>query len=650
MTATVETFEFKSEGRQVLDLMIHSVYSNREIFLRELISNASDALDKLRFEALTDPKLAPLADDLRILIEPDAAARTLTISDSGIGMSRDEVIRYIGTIAKSGTKEFLAALDQARKDSLPPELIGQFGVGFYSAFMVSDRVTLRTRRAGEEAATQWESSGDGTYTLQEIEKADVGTTIVLHLKEVGTEEDEAHDFTADWTLRSLIRKYSDYVVHPIRLKSTRMEVEEDEDGNPKPGAEPREVVEEQTVNSMKAIWRRGKGEATDEEHHEFYKHISHDWNEPLAWTQLKAEGTLEFSALLYLPSKAPMDMWMRDAGHGVQLYVKRIFIMGDCKELLPDYLRFARGVVDSEDLSLNISREILQQNRQIRLMRKRLTHKLLEMIRDLRKKEPEKFATFWGEFGRVVKEGLGQDQENRDALLEFVQFRTTKSGDAWVTLGEYMDRMKTGQEAIYFLAGESRAAVENSPHLEAFRERDIEVLILTDPIDEIWPEAVHRYKELNLASVGKGAVELGGDAEKKQKREEIEAQAKEHKDLLEALRGKLDDRIKEVRLSSRLTQSPACLVSDEHDISPHLEQLLRATGQDVPKIKRILELNPNHPILARLEEARGRGQADAELTDTAELLYGQAVLAEGGQLPDPARFSKLVADLMVRAV
>lgn len=649
MSSSVETLQFQSEARQVLDLMVHSVYSNREIFLRELISNASDALDKLRFEALTRPEFGELTRDLHIRIETDKDARTLTVHDNGIGMSRDEVVQYIGTIARSGSKEFLSLLKERDAKELPPELIGQFGVGFYSSFMAADRVTLVTRRAGEPAATRWISSGDGTYTLESVEKDGPGTSVTLHLKTA--EEEDATEFLDDWKIREVVKRYSDYVAYPIRMKVEREEVERDEKGVPKDGGKTHTVVDDQVLNSMKAIWLRPESEVPDQEYNEFYKHISHDWTDPLKRMTLKAEGKYEFRALLFLPAKAPFDLFFQEGfERGIHLYIRRVFIMSDCKELIPEYLRFVRGVVDSEDLPLNISREILQKNRQIETIRKGVTRKVLDTLKSMQKEEPETYETFWKEFGRVVKEGIYRDPDHKETLLELARFDSTHDPATRTTLDDYVERMKPGQDTIYYMTGESRGAVENSPHLEAFRDKGYEVLLLTDPVDELWVQTTFEYKDKKLQSVGKGEVDLGDEEEKKQQEEKRKDQESSFRSLLEALKSHLEDHVKEVRLSSRLTTSPVCLVGDPGDLSPHLEQLLKSAGQDVPQQKRILEINPTHPIVERMQAVFEKDAKDSRVPEYAELLYGQALLAEGSPLPDPAKFSRQVAELMVKAI
>jgi len=646
MNAQVETFEFQSEARQVLDLMIHSVYSNREIFLRELISNSSDALDKLRFESLTQDELSGLISDLHIRIESDASQNTLSVIDNGIGMSRDEVINFIGTIAQSGTQEFLKVLQESREKEVPPELIGQFGVGFYSSFMVSDRVTLVTRKAGEETAVKWESVGDGSYTLQETEQEGPGTTITLHLKKEDSEEGE--DFTSEWKIREIVKRYSDYVAYPIRMNVQRTEPQLDAEGKPIEG-QTETVMEDETLNSMKAIWTRSESEVEDEEYNEFYKHISHDWNPPLNRMTLKAEGTQEFRALLYIPSKAPSNLFFMDGDRGLRLYIRRVFIMNDCKDLIPEYFRFIRGVVDSEDLPLNISREILQNNRQVRIIRNGVIKKILSTLKEMRDKEKEQFQTFWNEFGKVVKEGISHDPKNKDAILNLCLFQSTHSTDP-ATLGEYIGRMKVGQDSIYYATGESRQAVENSPHLEAFKEKGYEVLLLSDPIDELWVQSVFEYQEKKFQAVGKGDVELGTEEEIKKEKEAIEEKEKDLLVLMDSLRKHLQDQVKEVRLSSRLTSSPACLVGEGFDMSPHLEKLMKESGQAIPPVKRILELNPSHPVITGLQTVCEKDKEDPVLADHAKLLYGQAILAEGSSLDDPAGFSKLVADLMNKSL
>lgn len=652
-TGKTEKFEFQTEARQLLDLMIHSVYSNKDIFLRELISNASDAIDKLRFEVLTNTDLATYSANPEIRLEVDNDARTLTIHDTGIGMNREEVTRFIGTIAKSGTKEFSALIKEAKatgKD-VPADLIGQFGVGFYSSFMVADKVSLITRRAGEDTAVTWESTGDGTYTLGEGQRDVPGTSVTLHLKPAD-EENGLHDYTAEWTLRDIVKRYSDFVAYPVKMRTERTEIERDDEGKPVEGAEPRTVVEDNTLNSMKAIWTRPEKDVTEDEYNEFYKHISHDWNEPLTRITVRAEGTSEFRALLFVPAKAPYNLFSREFDAGLQLYIRRVFIMSDAKDLVPEYLRFIRGVVDSEDLSLNVSREILQKDRHIGIIRKALVKKVLDTLKSLRKDDAEKWKVVSEEFGRVIKEGLFQDTANHDSLFEICEFASIQGDEkrSAVTLAEYVERMKDGQEAIYYLSGATREAVEASPHLEAFKAKGYEVLLLTDPVDEVWTQYVQDFQGKKLQNAAKGEANLGSEEERKEAEEKLKEQKENYGSLMEALQGKLDAEVKEVRLSTRLTNSPACLVGETFDMSPQLVELMRASGQEVPVQKRILELNPSHPLMEKLQGIFSANAEDPRLADYAELLYGQSVLAEGGKLKDPGAFSKKVADLMASAL
>ena len=604
-----ETIEFQAEARQLLQLMIHSIYSTKDVVLRELISNASDALDKLRLVAFADKDLDVATDDLHITLEADATERTLTVRDNGIGMSRDEVVSLIGTIAKSGTAEMLAQLREAREtDSVAAaELIGQFGVGFYASFMVADKVELVTRKAGSDTGVRWESRGEGTYTIEEAPDAPQGTAVTLHLKPEDT-DDALNDYANPATVRSIVKRYSDFITWPIKLG-------------------------DETVNSRKALWARK--DATDEEYAEFYRHVSHDWREPLTTIRLAAEGTFEYQALLFLPSHAPMDLFLREGKRGVQLYVRRVFIMDDCEALVPEYLRFVKGVVDAADLSLNISREILQQDRQIQLIRKRLVKKVLSTVKAMLADEPEKYATFWTEMGRAVKEGLLSDHDNRDAILEICSFPSTHDEERPTTLRDYIARMPEGQDAIYYGTGPSRSALEHSPHLEAFRAKGYEVLLLTDPVDEVWVDAVPEFEGKAVLSVAKGEVDLGGS---------VDDEAEQgFADLLTWMGGALAEDVKEVRLSHRLTDSAACLVGEPGDLTPTLEKMYRAMGQEPPKVKRILELNPKHGLVTGLRDAHGARPDDTGLGDTAHLLYGMALLAEGGELPEPAAFVALLS-------
>ncbi|HTY31644.1 molecular chaperone HtpG [Mycobacterium sp.] len=647
MNARVEQLEFQAEARQLLDLMVHSVYSNKDSFLRELISNASDALDKLRLEAFRNKDLDVDTSDLHIEIDVDKDARTLTVRDNGIGMTRDEVVDLIGTLAKSGTAELRQQLREAKNAQdagASEELIGQFGIGFYSSFMVADKVELLTRKAGESEATRWESSGEGTYTIESVEDAPQGTAVTLHLKPEDA-EDELHDYTAEWKIRNLVKRYSDFIAWPIRMEvEKRTPATED-------GGEETVTVETDTLNSMKALWARPKDEVSEEEYKEFYKHIAHAWDDPLEVIAMKAEGTFEYQALLFIPSHAPFDLFNRDAKTGVQLYVKRVFIMGDCDELMPEYLRFVKGVVDAQDLSLNVSREILQQDRQIKAIRRRLTKKVLSTIKDLQSERPDDYRTFWTQFGRVLKEGLLSDFDNQDALLRVASFASTHSDEEPTTLAEYVERMKDGQQQIFYATGETRQQLLKSPHLEAFKAKGYEVLLLTDPVDEVWVGTVTEFDGKPLQSVAKGEVDL--DSGKEHSDAEREEQQKEFADLLAWLTETLSEHVKEVRLSTRLTESPACLITDAFGITPALARLYRASGQDVPIGKRILELNPNHPLVTGLRDAHKTADDDAARTvaaETAELLYGTALLAEGGALEDPARFAELLADRLARTI
>ncbi|MGS2616194.1 molecular chaperone HtpG [Micromonospora sp. LZ34] len=637
MTNRAETLEFQAEARQLLQLMVHSIYSNKDVFLRELISNASDALDKLRLASMVDKDLTVDTGDLHIEIDVDKAARTLTVRDNGIGMSRDEVVQVIGTIAKSGTAELLRKLRESADAGASQELIGQFGVGFYAAFMVADKVELVTRKAGESGGTRWESSGEGTYTVEPVEGAPQGTSVTLHLKPVDA-EDNLHDYTAEWTIREIVKRYSDFIAWPIRMTVER------------PGTDGDSTSEVQTLNSMKALWARPRDEVDEAEYHEFYKHVSHDWADPLEIVHMKGEGTFEYEALLFIPSHAPLDLFSPQGRRGVQLYVKRVFIMDDCEAVTPNYLRFVKGVVDAHDLSLNISREILQQDRQIQIVRRRLVRKILATVRDLKANHAERYRTFWSEFGAAVKEGLIDDPENQETLLEILSVASTHDPAELTDLAGYVGRMKEGQSDIYYATGESRTTIENSPHMEAFRAKGYEVLLLTDPVDEVWVERVGQYDGRPLRSIAKGQVDLDTEEEKKEAEAERERQRQDYADLLTWMGGALADSVKEVRLSSRLTTSPACVVGDAHDITPTLEKMYRAMGHEVPPVKRILELNPGHPLVAGLRKAHEQGGTEESLKETAELLHGIALLAEGGELADPSRFTRILADRLARTL
>jgi len=626
-TATKETLGFQAEVKQLLHLMIHSLYSNKEIFLRELISNASDAADKLRFEALSDASLYGADADLRIRVSFDKAARTLTVSDNGVGMSRDEVVANIGTIAKSGTREFFQALtgDQA-KDA---HLIGQFGVGFYSSFIVADRVTLVTRRAGLAAgeAVRWESDGGGEYSLEGVEKPERGTEVTLHLREG---EDELLD---DMRLRALIRKYSDHIAIPIRMEKSVW----DEDKK-----EQKLTGEDETVNQASALWARPKAEISDEQYQEFYKHVAHDFETPLAWTHNRVEGRHEYTQLLYLPAHAPFDLWDRQHRHGVKLYVRRVFIMDDAEQLLPAYLRFVRGVVDTSDLPLNVSREILQQSKDIEAIRSGCTKRVLALLEDLAQNQKDKYAGFWKEFGLVLKEGVGEDHANREKIAALLRFASTHndSEEQSVSLADYVARMKPDQEKIYYVTAESFLAAKNSPHLEVFRKKGIEVLLLAERVDEWLVSNLTEFEGKPLASVARGDLDLGKLEDEAEKKEQ-EKQAGEYKELTEKIKGALTEQVKEVRVTLRLTSSPACLVSDQYDMGGNLARILKAAGQKVPESKPIMEINPGHPLVQRLK------YEETHFADWSQVLFDQALLAEGGQLEDPAGFVKRLNELML---
>ena len=624
-----ETLGFQAEVKQLLKLMIHSLYSNKEIFLRELISNASDACDKLRFEAIKDANLFGGDSDLKIRIDFDKTARTITISDNGIGMSRDEVIQNIGTIAKSGTREFFHQLsgDQA-KDA---NLIGQFGVGFYSAFIVADKVTLTTRRAGAEAdqALRWESAGEGDYTLEAASRAARGTDVTLHLR---TGEDE---FLNAWQLKSIVRKYSDHITLPIVMKKEEWDEEKKEQ---------KVTDEDEAINQASALWARSKNDITKEQYDEFYKHVSHDFEAPLAYSHARVEGKQEYTELLYIPGKAPFDLWDREQRHGIKLYVRRVFIMEDKGDLLPHYLRFVRGVVDSSDLPLNVSRELLQESKDVEAIRAGCVKKVLGLLDDLAENEKEKYTKFWDEFGRVVKEGAGEDHANKDRIAKLIRFSTTldDSEKQTASLADYVARMKEGQEKIYYVTADTFAAAKNSPHLEIFRKKGIEVLLLSDRVDEWVVGHLTEFDGKQLQSVAKGDLDLGALADETEKKAQ-EKTNEEFKDLLADIKSSLENKVKEVRVTHRLTDSPACLVADAHDLSGNLERMLKAAGQKVPDNKPILEINPEHPLIAKLKAEQGKER----FADWCHILFDQSLLAEGGQIEDPATFVKRLNGLML---
>ena len=625
MAANRETMGFQTEVKQLLQLMIHSLYSNREIFLRELISNASDACDKLRFEALHNATLFENDSDLQIRIGYDKDARTLTINDNGVGMSRDEVISNLGTIAKSGTQEFFSKLSgDQQKDA---NLIGQFGVGFYSAFIVADKVVVTTRRAGEKAdqGVRWESEGGGEFSIEMLDKPARGTEITLHLRA------DQDDLLNGHKLRSIIHKYSDHIVQPIVMKK-----EEWKEGKQEITAE------DETVNQASALWARSKNEVTEDEYKAFYKHVGHDYEDPLAWTHARVEGRQEYTQLLYIPAHAPFDLWDRNTRHGIKLYVRRVFIMDDAEQLMPSYLRFVRGIVDSSDLPLNVSREILQESKDIEAIRAGCTKKVLGLLEDLVANDQEKYAKFWGAFGLVLKEGVGEDFANKEKIASLLRFASTHvDTDAeTVSLADYIGRMKDGQDKIYYITAETFNAAKNSPHLEVFRKKGIEVLLLSERVDEWVVGSLTEFDGKSLVSVAKGGLDLGKLEDEAEKQEQ-EKQANDHKDLTEKIKTCLAERVKDVRVTHRLTDSPACLVADEHDIGGNMARMLKAAGQKTPATRPILEINPNHPVVKRLKEE------EKHFDDWASVLFDQALLAEGGQLDDPAGFVKRVNHLML---
>jgi molecular chaperone HtpG len=642
MSKTIKKFE--TEVQQLLDLVIHSLYSNKDIFLRELVSNSSDAIDKVRFDSHSNEALLEGNTDWKIKLIPDKEAGTLTIRDNGVGMTLSEVEENIGTIARSGTRAYLESL-KSKEVRENPELIGQFGVGFYSSFMVADKVTIVTRTAGDTAAgCRWESTGDGTYTIEECIKESRGTDVILHLK------DEMKEYLDEWKIRSIIKKYSDYVQYPIVMDISREELPRGIDGKPIEGAEKIKKSEEETLNSMKAIWTRPKSEITDEEYEEFYKHISHDYDKPLKTIHYAAEGTSEFRALLYLPSHRPFDLFFREHKKGVQLYVKRVFITDKCEHLVPDYLRFVKGVVDSSDLPLNVSREILQEDVQIKRIEKNLVGKILSTLTEMKEKESEQYLKFFKEFGPVLKEGLHFDYANKEKLQELVLFESSnREAGELVSLKEYVERMPEGQTEIYFITGTSRSLVEQSPHLEIFRKKGYEVLFLLDPVDEWVAQALTEYDGKKLKAVDRGDLELGTEEERKEQEARKEEQGKQYQGLLEFVKEKLADSVKEVRFSGRLTDSACCLVADEYGLNANMERILKAMNQDVPESKRILELNPDHPLIGVLSGLFEQDKENPRLADYCELLLDQALLTEGSPIKDPLRFTKLVTELMVGA-
>ena len=649
MANPTETRKFEAETKQLLDLMIHSLYTNKEIFLRELVSNASDALDKLRFRALTEPELLPEGQELEIRLETDADKRTLTIRDNGIGMSRQEVIDNIGSIARSGTQEMLKELAKKGGEQSSPEMIGRFGVGFYSAFMVSDTVDLETRKAGEETSTLWSSNADGTYTIGEGSRQGQGTSVTLHLKAVDADAG-IEDFTAEWDLERIVKRYSNFIAYPIRQRVSREKQDTDEKGIVKPDGKSTIVFEDKTLNSMKPIWTRPEPEVKDEEYNEFYKHIATDWRDPMLHLRVKAEGISEYESVLFVPSEPPPDLYVWNADYGLQLYARRVMIMDRCDAVLPRHLRFVRGVVDSSDLPLNISRQTLQENRHLARIQKFLARKVLDKLAELQREDEDKYLEFWTQFGRALKEGVGDESDQKDRLVPLLLFGSSNDPEKLTTLKDYVARMKDGQEEIFYITGESRALVENSPLIEAFRKKDIEVLFLTDPVDEFVVERITEFEDKKLKSAAKGEVNLGEDESDGETETERRGQEERYGSLFGLLGKHLEDHVKRVKLSNRLTMSPACLTVDEHDMSPQMERLLRMSGPTAPKQKRILEINGSHDVIKGLQERFDKDKTDPALQDYAQLLYGYAMLSEGTEIEDPGPFNKALEGIMVRAM
>jgi molecular chaperone HtpG len=638
-----KTYQFKTEVKQFMNLIINSLYSNKEIFLRELISNASDAIDRLRFKSQTEPEILGDDTEYKIKIFPDKNNRTLTISDNGIGMTLDEAVENIGTIAKSGTAAFMEALEKSKNQTaLAPELIGQFGVGFYSSFIVAVKVTLITRAAGSDQAVRWESSGDGAYTIEQTDKPSRGTDVILHLKPV---EKEEQDFTEEWTIRHIVKKHSDFVNYRVVMDVEReVPVKEDasaqildKDGKPIQGPKEKKI-EEETLNSMKAIWAKDKKDVTDQDYNDFYSHISHDWNTPLEHIHMKLEGVTEYSALLYIPAKAPFDLFFPQRRHGIQLYCRRVFIMDDCKELIPEYLRFIKGVVDAPDLNLNISREILQQDALVRNIKKNLVKKILDTLESM---DEEKYEKFFNEFGAVLKEGLHTDWGNKEKLTKLARFKTTRSADKWVSLETYVKNMPPDQNEIYYITGENIAAIINSPHLEVLKDKGYEVLLMTDPVDEFAIASLQDFEGKKFKSAEKGDLDI---------QKVDDAKKESYAPLFEKIKSCLKDKIKEVRPSSHLKDSMSCLSGEASDVSAYMEKLLKAAGQMIPDNKRILELNVNHPVMEKIQDIYKKNKDDASLDAYSNLLLDLAIIGEGGKVENPSHFSKTIGELMSKAI
>ena len=629
-----EKLEFKTEVKQVLDLVINSLYVNREIFLRELISNASDAIDKARYESLTNKDILEGDEDWKIKIIPDKEKGTLTVRDNGIGLDREDAVTELGTIARSGTKNFIEALQQNKDKKADMELIGQFGVGFYSAFMVADKVTVISRKGGEEKGIRWESTADGTFTVEEAEKEKRGTDVILYLR------DDEKSYLQEWEIRNIITKYSDYIEHPVVMDIER-EKEDEEDKEKKV-----KVVEEETLNSRKAIWLKRKSDITEDEYKDFYKHLTRDFSPPARTVHYRAEGTSEFVTLLYIPSRKPFDILYRDFKYGPTLYIKRVQIMENCEELLPIYLRFVKGIVDSSDLPLNISRETLQNNRQVEVIKKNVTKKILDELKDMKEKDYDKYVEFHNEFGRILKEGVHYDYSKKEDIAGLLLFDSTKVEEGkFCTLDQYIENMKEGQEEIYYITGESKEEIINSPHLEAFKEKDLEVLVMVDEVDDLIISGLLEYKGKKFKSVIKGDIDLGKEEEEKKEEEK-----KKYEKLIELISEELKDDVAEVRISTRLTESPCCLVVQEGAMDANMERIMKSMGQYVPSSKKTMEINPSHPVIETMNKVFEANKEDKVLKDYTDLLYNQALILEGSKVKDPAKFSKLLSTLMVENV
>jgi len=624
MSQNIEKHEFQSEAKQVLELMINSVYSNPDIFLRELISNASDALDKLRIESLSNTDLSDLVKDGEIRIEADKDSKTLTVSDNGIGMEREDLVSYLGTIARSGTKEFVKAMQEAAS-SKNGDLIGQFGVGFYSSFIAADKVTVETKKAGSEKSWIWESEGDGTYTIREGSRGSNGTTITLHIKEMDKDNEASKDYLSEWTLRGIIKQYSDFVTYPIYLEDKSKEKKED--------------VKDEPVNSMKALWTRPENEVSEDEYKEFYRHLTHDWEDPMDRISYKAEGSSEFRALLYIPSRPPVDLFFQEGKHGVQLYIRRVFIMSDCRELIPEYLRFIKGVVDSEDLSLNISREILQQDRQTAMIKSSITRKVLDALKKMKADRSDEYKKFWQIFGMVLKEGIISDTKNREQIMKLCLLDSSKGEKT--TLEEYVSRMADGQKNIYYITGGPVKNLEISPKIEGLKKKNIEVLLLGDAVDEIWVNHARKFNEYDFVSVSQEDIALpeGSEFENAEGKEELEKTG-----FISKLKESLANIVEDVKISTRLVDSPACFVQKGEPISPQMRNFFRSMGQDVPEEKKVLEVNPSHPLIKKIASETEKGNAD--VAEWANVLMGLAAICEGEPVEDGKKFTRLITKLL----